>query len=87
MLLVVWVKDSVMVYTVLSRITGVSIGRVIFQNFSHSLAPSTLADSYSCGGIACTPDMNSRICTLQFHSTSTITLKKVLTASMTPDPR
>ena len=45
------VKESIMVYTRLTRIMGLIIGKVIFQKVSQPVAPSTLQDSYIEGDI------------------------------------
>ena len=55
------IKLSMTVYTVLTRISGDTIGKVIFQKVSQPLAPSTLHDSYSEGGIAPSPARNTKI--------------------------
>jgi hypothetical protein len=56
-----FVKQSMIVYTVLTRIIGVRIGNVIFQNSSHFVAPSTFADSNIDGEMDWSADRNIKI--------------------------
>ena len=69
------VIDTTMVYTVLSSRMGDIMGRVIFQNISHSVAPSTRPDSYREAEMPCSPARAMIICTPDFHMTMVIRLK------------
>jgi len=51
------------VYTIFTSIIGVRIGKVIFQNSSHLVAPSTFEASKSELGIDWSADMKISICT------------------------
>ena len=47
--LVSFVNISIMVYTLFTKIMGLIIGKVIFQKFSHAVAPYILDASYKEG--------------------------------------
>ena len=56
------VKESMMVYTTLSRMYGPHMGNVIFQKFTHAVAPSMLEDSNRDGEMVFRPPMKMMIC-------------------------
>ena len=56
-------NEATTVYTVLTRIIGVSSGKVIFQKLSHFVAPSTFAASNIAGSMERSADRKIRICT------------------------
>ncbi|MNP26745.1 hypothetical protein D3C76_1196130 [compost metagenome] len=57
-------------------------GSVIFQKVSQGEAPSMRAASYTEGEIVCLPAKNNRICTPEYHRTSTM---EFITATIESD--
>ena len=56
-----------MVNTMLTSIIGLIMGIIIFQKYSHAVAPSTSAASFSAGGTDWSAARKSIICTPDCH--------------------
>ena len=79
--------ESMMVYTALTRMMGLIMGKVTFQKFSQPVAPSMVEASYREGDMVCRPARKMRICTPEAMVMSCTRSTAVCTKSSRPPLR